>query len=245
MKVLKICISYSCPFKCYFCYYKDKLSDTTLLDVKCLDDFLKSNHNKFDKFVITGGEPSLLLNSYLKDVVETIKKYSSNIELETYPIVDGTYFRDFEDININISYDITARSRVQQVWQSILQYKFPFDITVTLSPIVFRFQPNKILQTLNMLPMLRHVKFKPFYNNENFKHTIRKSDYEKFITLLNNSKLNLHYTYEYEQFNDEFVINPNGKLFSVQFIDGNRIEKEINPSEVEDCKTNYPDEVLL
>lgn len=246
MNVLKICITYSCPFKCYFCYYKDKISDLTVLTPNCLDEFLSKNHSKFDKFVVTGGEPSLMVKSYLQSIIDILKKYSSNIEIETYPIIDSSFFDVFEDVNINVSYDITARAKVQEVWKNLLKFKKPFDITVTLSPLVFRFNPNKILQTLNMIPMVKHVYFKPFFNNTNYKYNIKNSDYKKFVSVLDNSKLNVHFTYGYTNFDNEFVLNPYEKLFSVQFDEqGNRIEKEISINDIDKCITNYPTEVLL
>lgn len=246
MNVLKICITYSCPFKCYFCYYKDKIGDLSVLEPTYLDEFLSKNHKKFDKFVISGGEPSLMVRSYLKSIIDVLKKYTNNIEIETYPIIDSSFFDDIEDVEINVSYDITARAKIQEVWKNLLKFKKPFDITVTLSPLVFRFNPNKILQILNMIPMVKHVYFKPFFNNTNYKYNIKNSDYKKFVSILENSKLNVHFAYEYAKFNNEFVLNPYGKLFSVQFDEnGNRVEKEISTDDISACKTNYPIEVIL
>lgn len=245
MKVLKICLTYSCPFKCYFCFNRDKAEDTTLLDLNILDTFLSANSKKFDKVVISGGEPTLVFKSYLHDVVDIIKKYTTNIEIETYPIVDSSFFNEFDDIYPKISYDITARSKVQEVWKQLLSISKPFDINVTLSPLVFRFSPNKILQTLNLLPNLKHVTFKPFFNNTNYQYNIKQTDYKKFIDILNGSKLNLHFTYSYTDFNDEFIFTPHGKLVVVQFENDIRYEKEISEEEISNYTTNYPTNVRI
>ncbi len=245
MKILKICLTYSCPFKCYFCFNRDKAEDTTLLDLNILDDFLNKNHKKFDKIIISGGEPTLVFKSYLKNVVDIVKKYTPTMEMETYPIVDSSFFEELHDVHPIVSYDITARSKVQEVWKQLLKMPVKFDLNVTLSPLVFRFAPNKILQTLNLLPNLNHVTFKPFFNNSNYKYPIKQSDYKKFIDVLNNSKLNLHYGYSYTDFHDEFILNPYGKLLSVQFENDMRIEKEISDKEILQSETNYPESVRL
>ena len=245
MRVLKICLTYSCPFKCYFCFNKDKAEDTTLLNLETLDAFLNKNSSLFDKIVITGGESTLIFKSYLRNAVDIIKKYTSLIEMETYPMVDYTFFNEFPEISPIVSYDITARPRAQEVWKQLLKIQKPFNIVVTLSPLMFRFHPNKVLQTLNMLPNLQHIEFKPFFDNKNFQHPIKKSDYAKFMNGIYSSKLNLHYTYSYASLHDEFILNPYGKLFSVQFENDNRVEKEIQAEDIVYCETNYPDKVRL
>ena len=245
MKILKICLTYSCPFKCYFCFNKDKANDTMLLDLNVLESFLKEHSQKFDKIIISGGEPTLIFKSYLRDVIDIVKKYTTIVEMETYPIIDSGLFNEFPEIFPKVSYDITARSKVQEVWKQLLKMPTEFDINVTLSPIVFRFSPNKILQTLNLLPKLRNVTFKPFFNNPNYQHNIKKEDYQKFVDVLNNSKLNLHFTYQYADFNDEFILNPYGKLLSVQFDNDIRYEKEITADEIDKHYTNYPNNVRL
>lgn len=245
MKVLKICTTYSCPFKCYFCFNKDKAEDNTLLPLEDVEKFLEKNSKKFDKIVITGGEPSLVLKSYITQLVELVKKYTSNVEMETYPIIENSFFDNFTDVKLNVSYDFTARSRVQEVWKQLLTFNRPFDIIVTLSPIVFRFSPNKIIQTLNMLPNLKHVTFKPFLNNKNYQYNIKQSDYQNFVDVLNGSKLNVHFTYSYTDFNDEFILTPHNKLCVVQFDKEIRYEKEISDNEIESHTTNYPNYVRV
>ncbi len=245
MRVLKLCLTYSCPFKCYFCYNKSKSDDTTILSLKIVDSFLHNNHDKFDKVVISGGEPTLLLRTYLLSLIEIIKKYTKNIELETYPIVDTKLFNEMKEVQLKVSYDITARNRANEVWRRLLTIDRDFDLVVTLSPIVFRLHPNKILQTLNQLPKLKSVIFKPFYNNQSYMYNIKNEDYKKFVNILNNSKLNLRYAYSYGDFNDEFILNPYGKLFCVQFDNDVRIEKEISEDDINDLKTNHPKSVIV
>lgn len=245
MKILKICTTYSCPFKCYFCFNRDKAEDNTLLSLDDVKEFLSKASDKFDKIVISGGEPSLVLKNYLKQLVDIVKQYTSNVTIETYPIVQSTFFDEIDDVNIEVSYDFTARSRVQEVWRQLLAYKKPFNINVTLSPIVFKFNPNKIIQTLNMLPQLQHVTFKPMFNNKNYQYHIKQSDYKKFIDILNNSRLNVHFTYSYTDFNDEFILTPYGKLCGVSFENDIRYEKELSIDEIDSHITNYPESVRI
>lgn len=245
MKILKICTTYSCPFKCYFCFNRDKAEDNTLLSLDDMKEFLSKASDKFDKIVISGGEPSLVLKNYLKELVEIVKQYTSNVTIETYPIVPSTFFDELNDVNIEVSYDFTARSRVQEVWRQLLTFKKPFNVNVTLSPIVFRFNPNKIIQTLNMLPQLQHVTFKPMFNSKNYQYNIKHSDYKKFVDVLKNSKLNVHFTYSYTDLHDEFILTPHGKLCGVYFDNGMRFEKELSINEIDEHITNYPENVRL
>ena len=56
MKNLIITPTYSCPFKCKFCFNLDKCDDKTLLDLNDLEEFLKKYSKNFDKVIISGGE---------------------------------------------------------------------------------------------------------------------------------------------------------------------------------------------
>ena len=74
MKNLIITPTYSCPFKCKFCFNLDKCDDKTLLDLNDLEEFLKKYSKQFDKVIISGGETSLLASSYMNNLIKIVNK---------------------------------------------------------------------------------------------------------------------------------------------------------------------------
>ncbi len=243
MRTLTIYSTYSCPFKCYFCYNKEKCNDSTLIDIEKVDIFLSKYSKLFDKVVISGGETTLQASSFIQELVDTVKKYIDNIEISSYPINNSVLL---DDVKYNISYDFIARPRVRESWIKLLQLNREFDMTITLAPLVFKYYPNKILSTLTMLKGLKTVTFKPFYNNINYRYPIKQSDYQKFMDIVKQSKLNLPFTVNYGEFNDEFVLTPYNELKVVQFDkDENRYEQLINEEDIEKYTTNYPESVKI
>lgn len=246
MNILSIITTYSCPFKCPFCYYKDKCSDNAVLDVKILDKFLNKNASKFNKIYISGGEPSLLPQSYIEQVYKTVTNYS-NTEIKAFPISNSFIL---PGVTYNISYDFIARPRVRESWIKLLDFPQPFNVTVTLSPLVFKYYPNKILQTFNMLKNIKQVEFKPYFKHAFSQFEIKSSDYRRFIECVEESKLNLNYQVKFDDIFygrevNEYTLSPGGKVNAVQFLKDIRVETEISENEIGEIKTNYPDNILI
>ena len=59
-----------------------------------MDSFLKDNAQKFDKIIISGGEPEHLEKIYFNDVVDTVKKYTNTVYVQTYPTSIKNYRED-------------------------------------------------------------------------------------------------------------------------------------------------------
>lgn len=246
MNILSIAITYSCPFKCPFCYNKDKCNDNTLLDTKVLDSFLKNNVDKFDEVYITGGEPSLLPHSYIEEIYNIVSKYT-NTQIKSYPISSSFIL---PKALYNISYDFIARPRVRESWIKLLDFPQPFNITVTLSPLVFKYYPNKILQTFNMLKKLKKVEFKPYFKHAFSQFNIKAYEYSRFIKCVEESKLNLNYEVKFDDVFfgrevNEYILTPYGKLNVVQFLNDIRVETEIEEKDIGNIKTNYPENVII
>lgn len=242
MRYLNIITTYKCPFQCKFCYNISKTNDDTTLNINVLDKFLEKNSNKFDKIIISGGEPSITLHSYQEDVIKTVQKYANNCELSTY------YFdlkKIFNKIRYNVSYDFRARGHVDEVWNNLLNFPNPFDLTITLSPLLYKYYPNKILQTFNYLKNVENVTFVPFFQHEAFPYKIEKRFLDQFKQLLLNCQFNLHYNVKFFEPYDEFNLTPNGELTHTYFDRSFRKEKIINEEDIEKCITNYPSEVLF
>lgn len=242
MKILNIYTTYNCPFKCKFCFNLNKCDDNKKIDLEFVDKFLKKNSKKFDKIVITGGEPSYLTKSYIDDLIKIIKKYTDYIEFSSYGNSDTV----FEGVEYNFSYDFLSRPRADVMWKKLLEYKQPFTITITLNPLMFRIPPHRILQTFNLLPLLRKVSFVPFFQSMNSQYMIRNTDYQKFMWYVNNFKDKLGYRVEYCSFPDEFNLTPDNKLTITQFNENEiRYEEEINEKDIDNMKTNYPKSLIV
>lgn len=242
MRKLFVYPTYSCPYKCKFCFNLDKCNDTTLLDTTKLDEFLSENSFLFDKIIISGGETSLLPESYMNNLIKTIKKYSNNYELSTYSILNT---KIFNDIDYNISYDFRARPRVNEAWENLLSFPKPFTVTITLSPLLYKYHPNKILQTLNYLSNIKKVVFRPFYMSPSCQYKIEKRFLLEYENIIRFNSLRLKYDIEFDEQCDEFVYTPYNKLNIVEFENNIRNEREINVDEIKASHTNYPEEVLF
>ena len=189
MKILNIYTTYNCPFKCKFCFNLDKCDNSSKIDLDYVNEFLSKNANKFDKIIITGGEPSYLSSTYIEDLIRIVKKYTDNIEFSSYGLSNIV----FNDVEYNFSYDFLSRPRADMMWRKLLDFKKPFSITITLNPLMFRIAPQRILKTFNLLPYLRKVSFVPFFQSKNSKYFIRNDDYKKFMWYINNYKEKLNY----------------------------------------------------
>ena len=246
MNILSIAVTYSCPFKCPFCYNKDKCNDNTLLDANVLNDFLSKNSDKFDKIYISGGEPSLLPQTYIESIYRIANTYS-DVEIRAYPI-SNSYI--IPKATYNVSYDFIARPRVRESWIKLLEFPQPFNATVTLSPLVFKYYPNKILQTFNMLKNLKKVEFKPYFKHAFSQFNIKSSEYKRFIQCVEESKLNLNYEVKFDDVFygrevNEYILTPNGKLNVVRFLNDIRVESEIEEKDIGKVKTNYPENIII
>ena len=115
-----------------------------------------------DSFVISGGDPLILPQSYLNELITILKSYNKPITLNAYP-----YQRNIpSDVYYDFSYDFLSKPRAAEVWENLLSFEFPFKITITLSPIMFKYHPNNLLQKLSLLPKLKEVEFIPYFKNE-------------------------------------------------------------------------------
>ena len=246
MDILTIVPTYACPFKCNFCYNRNKCDDNSIIDLEKLDSFLEKYSKKFDKIIISGGEPSLIPTNKLNEIYNVVLKYS-NLNIKTFSISTQNIH---PLANYDISYDFIARPRYKESWANMLEFPNKFDVSITMSPMVFKFYPNKVLQMLNTLPNIKHLTFRPFFKTEFVRSNIRAEEYKKFINAVEQCKFNLKYTISFDdlfygkQIN-EYVLNPLGDINIVRFNNEMRTEVKINPKEIGKCETNYPENILI
>lgn len=246
MNILNVISTYSCPIKCNFCYNKNKCNDATTIDIQSLNIFLENNHKHFDKIIITGGEPSLLPKKFMEDVYNSCSKYLET-EIQSYLLSNNNLVDDAKYV---FSYDFIARPRVRESWSKLLEYKKPFDLMITMSPLIFKYYPNKILQILTILPNLKKVIFKPYFKTPTSQYEIENRFYKKFVDIVKDSKLNIKYDVEFDdrfygKEVNEYILTPECDLNIVQFDNDIRYERRILEEEIGKYKTNYPENILL
>lgn len=255
MRNLVIYPSFLCPFACAFCVTKNKSSYNEILSIEKLDKFLNSHQNCFDKIIISGGEPMALKKDYFNQLIDTIKKYNYNITINSYPYNIDNYR---EDVEYNLSYDFMARARALEVWENLLRFPKKFDITVTISPMIFKYHPNAILQKLSLLPNIKSVEFVPYCKNESSQYDITKNNcLDKFNKMILSSKLNVPYKLVNKEKLRNKILNekqnlvdicllPNGELYYQDF--DNEILKFIKTDDsilTKNISLIYPDNIDL
>lgn len=226
MRELIIYPTFLCPFSCTFCLTKNKNSYNELLSIDNITNFLLQHNDKFDKFVISGGEPMSFKNSYFNQLVDLLKEYNKPIVVNSYPYTLDNYR---EDIEYKLSYDFMARPRALEAWNNLLSFKKPFDLSIVISPVIFKYHPNDILKKLSMLPKIKSVEFIPYYKNESSEFDITKNDcLTKFNQMILQSKLNLpyvlvnkekmrEYLFEKPENNVNICLLPDGNMYYQDF----------------------------
>jgi hypothetical protein len=193
-----------------------------------LKEFLVKDHEKFDKFVIDGGDPLSLNESYFKSLVSILKEFNKTITLRSYPY---TLLNTQEDIHYDFSYDFLAKAMPNDAWGNLYSFKKPFDLTITLSPALFSYHPNGILRKLSMLENLKRVEFVPYFKNKNSQYDINRNDsLKEFSKLLLGSQLNVPFTIVNKEIMNKKILKsfadpidiclfPDGKLYKKDFVE--------------------------
>lgn len=248
MKNLIIYPTFLCPFACQYCMFKNKLSLNEILSLNVLKDYLQKN-NDMDSFVISGGDPLILPQSYLNELITILKSYNKPITLNAYP-----HQRNIpSDVYYDFSYDFLSKPRAAEVWENLLSFEFPFKITITLSPIMFKYHPNNLLQKLSLLPKLKEVEFIPYFKNECNQYDITKNDsFKKMMKMIYDTKLNLPFKITNKEilqkkylksFEPTLELNlfPNGKTYNKVFENDILLFQESNIYK----SLEYPDSINM
>ena len=242
MEILHIYPCTNCPYSCKFCYVN---KSTKSLDINVLDSFLKDNVQKFDKIIISGGEPEHLEKIYFNDVVDTVKKYTDTVYVQTYPTSIKNYREDVEYI---LSYDFFERPCRMEAWDNILKFPKQFDLQMVLTPTNISLNPNAIFRKLALLKNMKSIEFMPFYD-EYINVQKMKKLITYFFKVILVSKLNLPFSIVNKdkllsgKDNDRnYYLMPDGKLTMETYDnDDTRITPEIKPEEVGLYTPNIPD----
>ena len=242
MEILNIYPCTNCPRSCKFCYVN---KSTKSLDINVLDNFLKENSQKFDKIIISGGEPDNLEKIYFNDIVNIVKKYKETVYVQTYPVSIKNYREDVEYI---LSYDFFERPCRYEAWTNILNFPKKFDLQMVLTPVNITLNPNAIFRKLILLKNMKSVEFTPYYD-EYINVGKMKKLINLFFTILLSSKLNVPFSIVNKDKllsgkteDRNYYLMPDGKLTLETYDnDDTRITPEIKPEEIGLYTPNIPD----
>jgi sulfatase maturation enzyme AslB (radical SAM superfamily) len=189
---LTIIPTFYCQYKCNFCFHKDRNIDKEpyYLPDDYIKSFLEKHGNKFDKIIISGGEPMLYPKVYFDRIVDYAKKVTDNVVINTFPTKLDNY-RD--DVNYLISYDFVSRPHAFDAWNNMLKFPKKFDVVMTLTPQLFSLHPNNIFKKLTLLKNINSVELKPFIKLSNLSWKASQDYCDKYMKAFISSKLNLNY----------------------------------------------------
>lgn len=136
---MNIYLTYFCNFRCPFCFIPTELKAIkNRMDLNWLERqlFLLSKKGGLDSgLTLLGGEPCILPQSYLSDVVSLCSKY-----VKPKCITNLSHFLPiFEKTDLIVSYDFDVRQDKNKVLYNIMQLTQPFALsTVMTYPLVSR-----------------------------------------------------------------------------------------------------------
>lgn len=222
MNNLIIYPTFLCNFSCQYCLFKHKISSSELLNIDKLDSYINLHKDEIDNFIVSGGDISLLESSYIKLLFDKLQSFNKKIILKTYPYNYKKIkpIMDNYDIKYDFHYDFLAKPNAFDAWSNLLSFDKPFKITITLSPLLFKYHPNNLLKKLAQLQNLQEVEFVPYYKNNNNQFDITNNNLlNTMIKLILSCKLNLPFNITnkekiYCKLSNNFNIDKNIYLFS-------------------------------
>lgn len=254
MKSLTIIPTYSCPYKCNFCFNPKNDKNLVYLDDKIIKKFLEKNGHLFDKIIISGGEPMTYPKVYFDKIVDYAKLSCEKVAIHTFPTKMDNYRSDVDYI---VSYDFVNRPYAFDAWKNMLNFSKEFDVVMTFIPQILAIHPNNIFRKLLLLKNIKSVELKPFLKLDNLSWKISQDHCNKYMRLFNNSQLNLPFInvnkekvniingieskYKEENY-DNYCLLPNGDL-AVEYaneLTNNFEYKVISIKDIEEIKPKYP-----
>lgn len=213
-----IFLTYQCNRTCYYCLLGDKRKETNCLSVTVLKDRLQELA-QIDKVSIYGGEITLLPQSYLFEVIDTVLSYTRDITLVTnltqyakIEAIKSSY--PFVSLCTSFNYDRQDYKYIQSVIQVS---PFEFNVAVVLTPKLMEISPIQLLDKLNTdLPKnvvgIQFLQYIPTVYNRAYK--LSNSNFQSYLIELFKNKHLINIPIENFQFNnknvDSIFISPNG-----------------------------------
>lgn len=260
MRRLIVYPTFLCPFACKFCFNKDKILLNEYMNLELLNNFLRDNSKLFDEIYISGGEPMNYPKDYFNELVEIIKCHNKNIKVLTYPFDMNNYRNDIDYI---VSYDFLAKPRSTDVWHNLFFFEKPFDVQITMHPLLFNYHPNSILKKFSRVPNIKSLELKPYYRSIMNDYAINENIQQTFFKLWLQSKLDLPFLNinreyikyindipnHYQEEKEEYCLLPD-MTFSISSLDdkGRFTYEAIDIQDIETKKSNklslYTDDII-
>lgn len=187
MNSLTILPTLLCKYNCPFCYNKNNRNND-FLDLDYLKSFLVDNAEKFDKVIISGGEPFDYPKAYFNDLVNICKLFFDKVVINTFPVNMSNY-RD--DVDYLISYDFISRPNALTAWQNMINFPKKFDVNMILTPQIFKLHPNNIFRKLLLLKNINSIELKSFIRVPHLTWKISQDFCNRFMKVFISSGLNL------------------------------------------------------
>lgn len=255
MNSLTIIPTYFCQYKCPFCIHREKNIDKEphYLSDEYIKKFLEKNGDKFDRIIISGGEPLSYPKVYFDRIVNYAKNATNDVIISSFPTNIENY-RD--DVEYSLSYDFLSRSHAYDAWHNLLNFPKEFDLVMELTPQLYAMHPNAIFRKLTLLKNMRSVELKPVYKTQ-FTNWKFSQDYcDRYVKAFISSKLNLKYinvnkekikiinhipsNYENKEYTN-YCLLPNERLAIETYDDlsGNFLYQDIKPTDIGIIKPRY------
>ena len=254
MNSLTIIPTQYCQYKCPFCIHKTNDREPVYLDDEFIKTFLVKYGNKFDKIIISGGEPMTYPKIYFDRIIKYSKNFCKKVVINTFPAVMDNY-RD--DVDYLISYDFISRPYAHNAWANMIRFPKKFDVIMTLTPQIFKLHPNNIFRKMLLLPNINSVEMRGFIKIPHLTWKVSQDLCDKFMKIFTSSQLNLPFinvnrekinifngiesNYKEEDYNN-YCLLPDKKLYveSTNELTGIFEYKEIKISDVGIIKQNIP-----
>lgn len=144
--------TYKCNLRCPFCFNKDNWETQGLLDLNVLRKELKANPD-IRELAIIGGEPSLLPEEYMAELLKICREYLNGGKPDFYTnLVQIPSKNTLDNIELHVSYDPCDRARQGLVLGNMLQLDCDFSVNMILTKkLVTEYGVEKIVKLANRL----------------------------------------------------------------------------------------------
>ncbi len=180
--------SFKCNMNCSFCMNRHLLPNiSNTLSIDLLKNFVQQYPNLFKNCVVIGGEVSLLPKSYLSEIIYTLAKNESEIEVITNGSNDLNTSLDLPDyVKLTVSYDFHYRQNHIQTLKNIVNCKRDIQINTILSKELFDVIGLQQLRKISTFGNVRNIYLFPVVPfNDSDLHRPSEEQMEQIVDLCN------------------------------------------------------------
>ena len=124
---MNIIPTFTCNFRCPFCFNQDRWNDHKIMDLDKLRNTLNSIEHIYDISII-GGEPTVLPKDYLKKLIDICRERLGNRKPTLHTNLFSGIFVFFDLVDLKISYDPMDRQRQGRVLNNMIKQPGEYEI---------------------------------------------------------------------------------------------------------------------